>query len=241
MRRLLVLLALVAAALLAPAGAAHAEGEFGVEERLVEAGLADAYLDQVGAERGVRVFLDFTSGSASRQEYDAEARRAAEVVWEHLSEPVAAFDVTPTSGVSWLDGDLPPAVSFTRSDLTTAFGARPGGLEDVGSGRGTGGLVAAVAAGLAGLLALVAVTVLVVVLVRRRRRTSGAGPSWPAPSGPAPGWPAPAWPATAWGAPGSAPPGTGAGPPTPWPPMAAPPGEGSPLAAPDPSHPWRTP
>lgn len=130
----------VAALLLLGAGAAPAlaDDDVEIDERLDDAGFEGAFTnyafsDPNGVE-GVRVNLDFVSDSASLDAFDAEAREAAALLWEHLEMHMLALDVSSSYGVTWLGGDLPGAVSFTRSELAAAFGPRPDGLDDEGAG-----------------------------------------------------------------------------------------------------------
>jgi hypothetical protein len=215
---------------------AAADDEFEMDGRLAdELGLEEPYTTLLGFGRGTRVHVDYRSLSDDQAAYEQEARRAAELVWEHLEYRVLAVDVAPTAGVTWRDGDVPPAVSLTRTDLEQAFGPRPPALDDADPYAyeevELGAVGAGVAWGLLGLLVLGLLTWLVVWLVRRRRRPAAdtAWGGWPQ----AAGWPphagtpwGPGWQQQGWSpAPPAAPPGawappTGAGP---WaPPAAAP-------------------
>ena len=220
MRRALLIAPALLLLLLGLAAPVAADDEFRMDERLVELGFEEAYTTLLGFGRGVRVHVDYRSLSSSPEEYDEEARRAAEAVWDHLEYRVLAVDVAPTAGVSWRDGDVPPAVSLTSGDLTREFGPRPRGLDEAdpfGEPVDLGPVGAVVGWGLLGLL-LLGLLVLVVYLVRRRRRPARAPDPWTA-GWAGQGWgPAGPWPPGAW-----APPHPGWPPPPPaWPPAPPP-------------------
>lgn len=200
--------------LLLAAAPAAADDIVEIDERLIEAGLSDAYTESLPAETGARIVVDFVSDSGSRAAYEQEAALAAELVWEHLEEQVAAVDVAPTSGVPWLSDELPPAVSFTRADLVEAHGERPAELDQASDAEfgdealfDVFGLVLVLGV-LVVLLVIAALSVAVLVLARRSGTRSawepqpvwtgggfGAGPTSPAPAPPPP---APAGPAGVW-------------------------------------------
>lgn len=254
----LVVALTAALAVLAPAGAA-ADDEIEIDERLLEMGYDDAYTGYLYAEvdgrEGVRVSVDYASDSEDAQAYEQQAQEVAGVVWRHLELRVLAVDVTPTYGVSWLDGQLPPAISLTATELRRIHGPRPEELDDGGPGAygSDEDLVAAAAA--FGLVALLVVAVLVAaggvggfLLGRRSGRRSGQPDAWgvaptawsgggwaPPPSGWAPSGPPP----SGWAQPPPQSSGTQQPPDAGWP---QPPDAAAPAAPPpDPSNPWRTP
>lgn len=227
-----VLVGLLATLLLA--APAVADDEFEVDGRLADAGLEEPFTTLLGFGRGVRVHVDYRSLSADQAAYEAEAREAAELIWQHLEYRVLAVDVAPTSGVVWRDGDVPPAVSLTRGDLEAEFGVRPQGLDDADPFAyeefDTGPVAAVVGWSLLGLL--VAGGIALIVWARRGKKApaSSWGPDpwaagWGAPPGPWPPGQPGAWqqgggwvdPAQGWAAPTSPPPAAG-----PWSPPGAP-------------------
>lgn len=218
------------AVVLLTASAAVADDIVEIDERLIGAGLAEAYTQSQPAESGSRVVVDFVSDSTTREQYEQEAALAAELVWEHLEEQVGAVDVALSSGVPWLGDELPPAVSFTRADLVAEHGERPGELDQASGGEALAfgdealfdvfGLLFVLFV-LVVLLVVAALAVAVLVLARR----GSARSSWE----PAPAWggsgfgPAGPWPAQA--PPAQAPPAPA--PPAPAPPEQAPPAPGT--------------
>jgi hypothetical protein len=127
---------LVAVVLLAVPAAA--DDEYEIDERLSRAGFDLAYTEYLSVDtaagEGVRVVLDYETGSDGVEAYQQESLRAAELIWEHLELRVVTVVVAPSTEVSWRDGDLPPAVAFSRSDLQEAFGPRSGELDEEGAG-----------------------------------------------------------------------------------------------------------
>ncbi|MCW2605868.1 MAG: hypothetical protein JWO60_561 [Frankiales bacterium] len=213
---------------LAPAGPALAEDIYDIDATLEEAGFAEAYVDVVEADDGQRVTIDFdVSATADEKAYVDGARRAAEVVWDELEVQISTVDVQPTYAVTWLDGELPAAISFTRRDLEGAFGPRAEELDAAGDPYGGGsstdvylGDVAGAVVGAVVLLVLGGIGLAVVLLVRRDRRTRATTTGWGGP----PGWGPPSAGAPVWGGPPAAASGWG-GYPTP---------TGSPYAGPPP-------
>jgi hypothetical protein len=217
MRRLLALLAVTAAVLL-PAVPAAADDTFEIDSRLVDAGFADAWTNYSDGDRGSRVSVDYDTSSADQAAYDQEAAEIARLVWEHLEVRVLAVDVAPTSGVAWLDGQVPPAVTWNRADLEREHGARGAGLDDNVSAYGDEWIFVVGSLGVVAVIGA-ALGFLGGWLVGRRRKPDpwAGGPGgyggYGAPGG---AWGAPQWgpPGSGgWGAPGSAPgawPGGGA-------------------------------
>lgn len=225
--------------LLAAASPASADDIYEIDGRLQDAGLDLAYTEAFDAadRPGVRIVIDFDSGSQDEAAYQREAAKAAELVWDHLDGRVLVIDVAPTFDVPWVENGLPSALSFDRTALTERFGARPAGLDSADvetfdeAGRAFAGAVVA-----GWLLSLAAVGAGTFFLTRARyRRTSNAVP---------PGywgdWTGPAVSPTAWPQPAASP--TGAAGPGQWPPAPSAPGhpqltqESAPPAMHDP---WR--
>jgi hypothetical protein len=226
----MALAAVVAAVLLA--GPAASDDEIEIDQRLVDAGFEDAVTSYHNADGGVRVLVDYRTGSADRVEYEAEAAEIGRLVWESLDLRVQTVDVAPTSAVGWLDGDVPPAISFARGDLQQRFGARRPALDANDSsfwGSDEGGLLFAGVAALVILLVGAGGGFLAGFLLGRRRRPDagwGAPPvgtwggpagQWGGPAGQSAGPPAPPSQPGPWGGPGptgqgGAPPSTGADP-----------------------------
>ena len=189
--RLASVLAVLAVA--ATAVPAAADDIVEIDGRLQDAGLDLAYTEAFDAvdRPGVRIVVDFDSGSEDEPAYRREAERAAELVWEHLDGRVLAVDVAPTYDVPWSDDGLPPAASFDRAALVERFGDRPAGLDDGDVETvGDGGL-AFVGAALAGwLVSLLLVGTGTFFLTRARYRQravpTGSWGEWSAPASPPP-------------------------------------------------------
>lgn len=111
--------------------AAHAADDiYEVDMRLAAAGFVDAYTEAWSTEdRGTRLRVDVDSDSPDRAAYELQAAQIGKIIWEHLDGRVLAVDVTPTYGVVWADGGLPPGVSMTADDLRAAHGVRTEGLD----------------------------------------------------------------------------------------------------------------
>jgi hypothetical protein len=207
-------------ALLVTASPAFADDEYEIDERLADAGFEDALSNYANAESGVRVYIDYLTDSEDRAAYEDEAAEIARIVWEHLALRVLAVDVASLSEVGWLDGDLPPAVSFTRSELEQQHGPRATGLDANESSMWADDTAGLVFAGIAGVVVLLlggAGGFLLGWLVGRRRRKDawGSAPAWAGAS--PPGWGAPSpgqgsWPPADGGPPSSAPPPSGSDP-----------------------------
>lgn len=248
-RRRLVAGALLASTCLLTAGPALADDIYDIDGRLEDAGLTDAYVDVLEAEPGRRITVDFDPGATvDRAGYEATAKRGAEQVWDHLETRVSVIDVQPTYGVPWLDGELPPTVSYTREDLQAGFGPRPAGLDVDRDPYDDDSGVSDVAVGIGVLVVLLVglVVVLVVVLVVRRRPARHAVPyaAWGAPGGQQYGPPYGPQYGPAWGAPPPGPTGTVQGVPYGTQPLDPPQGAPVPPAAPpsfDPADPWKPP
>lgn len=186
-RRVVAALAL----LLLAAAPASADDIFDIDGRLQEAGLPEAVVDVLETDAAPRVVVDFDVREETPDDaaYRAQALEAAEVVWEHLEVRVGAVDVQPTYAAPWLDGQLPPVVSYTRADLEEGFGPRPAALDeetDAYAADGNGAVVedsyllVPVLGGVL-LLLLVAVVVLLGVLVARSGRRPDPYDAWGAP------------------------------------------------------------
>lgn len=253
-RRCGAVAALVVAALLGVAPTVHADDIYEIDGRLIDAGFDEAYTEAYSAAEGdgVRIVVDFDSDSQDEREYEQEAGRIAEVIWNHLDGRVLVVDVSSAFAVDWEQEGLPPTVSFTAAQLRAEFGPRPSELdvadvETVEDFESTGSFFAAGAAGV-WLLSLVATAGVTVWIMRGRRSSVDA---W-APAGP---WGQPGqWgPPGQWGSPGQwGPPGQWGqpgqwGPPAPWqqPAPAARPVDSSPSAPPAsvelPPDPWSAP
>ena len=182
-----------------PVTPAAADDIFEIDGRLQDAGLELAYTVAVDAadRPGVRVAVDFDSGSQDEAAFSSEAARAAELVWDHLEGRVLAVDVASTYDVPWAEDGLPSALSFDRAELTERFGARPDGLDaaDVETFDDSGLAIVGgvVAAWLLSLVVVGVVTFFVARAVYRRPPPAqwGVG-TWPGPHGAAPqpaAWP----------------------------------------------------
>ena len=241
-RRCGAVAALVVAALLGVAPTVHADDIFEIDGRLIDAGFDEAYTEAYSAAEGdgVRIVVDFDSDSQDEREYEQEAGRIAEVIWNHLDGRVLVVDVSSTFTVDWEQESLPPTVSFTAVQLRAEFGPRPSELdvadvETIEDFESMGSFFAAGAAGV-WLLSLVATAGVTVWIMRGRRSSVDA---W-APPGP---WGQPGqWgPPGQWGQPGQW------GPPAPWqqPAPAARPVSSAPSAPPAsgelPPDPWSAP
>lgn len=186
-RRAVAALALL---LLLAAAPASADDIFAIDGRLQEAGLPEAVVDVLETDAAPRVVVDFDVRGRTPDDaaYRAQALQAAEVVWDHLEVRVGAVDVQPTYAAPWLDGQLPPVVSYTRADLEAGFGPRPPELDEETDAYAAGGdgfvedsyLLLPLLGGLV-LLLLVAAVVLLVVLVVRGRRRPDPYDGWGAP------------------------------------------------------------
>jgi hypothetical protein len=190
--------------LLVPASSASADDIYEIDGRLQDAGFDLAYTEAFDAadRPGVRIVIDFDSGSEDVAAYQREAEQAAELVWDHLDGHVLVIDVAPTFDVPWAENGLPSALSFDRAALTERFGARPAGLDGADVETVDEGGLAFVGAVLAGwLLSVLAVAAGTFFLTRAQyRRASTAMPpgswgGWTGPAVPPAGWPQPAaWP-----------------------------------------------
>ncbi len=241
-RRCGAVAALLVAALLGVAPTAHADDIYEIDLRLIDAGFDEPYTEAYSAAEGdgVRIVVDFDSDSQDEREYEQEAGRIAEVIWNHLDGRVLVVDVSSTFTVDWEQESLPRTVSFTAAQLRAEFGPRPSDLdvadvETIEDFESMGSLFAAGAAGV-WLLSLVMAAGVTVWIMRARHSSVDA---W-APAGP---WGQPGqWgPPGQWGQPGQW------GPPAPWqqPGPAARPIESSPSAPPAsvelPPDPWSAP
>ena len=178
------------AVLLLTAAPAAADDIVEIDGRLQDAGLELAYTEAFDAvdRPGVRIVVDFDSGSGDEATYQREAEQAAELVWDHLEGRVLAVDVAPTYDVAWSDDGLPPAASFDRAALVERFGERPAGLDegDVET-VGFGGLAFAGAALAAWLVSLLLVGTGTFFVTRARyRHTAPAAGTWGGYATPAP-------------------------------------------------------
>lgn len=195
------IVAVIALLLLAAASPAAADDIYEIDWRLQDAGLDLAYTEAFDAadRPGVRVVIDFDSGSEDEAAYQREAEQAAQLVWDHLEGRVLAIDVAPTFDVPWAENGLPSALSFDRVALTERFGARPAGLDSADIETFDEGGLAFVGAAVAGWVLSVAVVGAVVgagtffITRARYRRASTVVPpgywgGWPGPAS----WPPPA-------------------------------------------------
>ncbi len=194
--------ALLMAVLFGAAPAAYADDIFEIDDRLVDAGVDEAFTEAYAAAEGdgVRVVVDFDSDSVDQDEYEQQAGRIAEVIWNHLDGRVLVVDVSTTYAVDW-EESLPPTVSFTATQLRAEFGPRPdeldvAGVETVEDFETAGSFFLAGAVGV-WLLSIVA-TAGITVLIMRGNRDRVAG--W-APAGPW-GQPGPWGQGGPWGSPG---------------------------------------
>lgn len=176
-------------------GPASADDIYEIDWRLQDAGLDLAYTDAFDAadRAGVRIVVDFDSGSQDEAAYRREADQAAELVWDHLEGRVLAVDVAPTYDVPWAEDGLPSALSFDRATLTERFGARPAGLDSADIETADEGGLAVVGAVVAGwLLSLLVVGTGTFLLARahfRRPQTAVPPGYWHGPNGPSGSWP----------------------------------------------------
>ena len=238
-------------ALLVGLAAAPALGddEIEIDERLWDAGFDEAFTNPLYSDDGARIVIDYDSDAESEQAYREEARRAAELVWDHLELRVLAIDVTPSYEEDWAD-PVPPTVSLTRAELEQLFGPRASGLDAAGAGDVYGdefygsetefllfGLLSFLLPAVVGAVAGAVVGGAVGFGIGRSSGRRSAEPAWgPAWSGPwaGPGAPPAPWPGAPWpGAPEPGAPQPDA--PQPWPPAAGPPGP----AGQPPHDPWR--
>ena len=205
---------LCGAVLLVAAPPAAADDIYEIDDRLQSAGFQDAYTEAYDAydQDGVRVTVDYTSDSESLAAYKKEAADLAEVVWEHIDGRVLVVDVAPLTSTSWSDGDLPPAVSFSRTQLEAAHGPRSERLDaadlETADDIPLTGILVFLGVWAGTIAAAVGITIAVMRSRRKRDQRWGGGP--PVWGPPAPSWgpPSPqAWPAA---------PGTAATPAGPW-------------------------
>lgn len=214
------------AALLGSASSASADDIYEIDGRLQEAGFDEAFTEAFSAadRPGVRIVIDFASGSADEAAYEREAEQAAELVWDHLDGRLLAVDVAPTYDAEWAEDGLPTARSFDRATLIERFGTRPAGLDaadvETFDDEGLAFLGAAVAGWLVSLL-VVGLGTFFLTRARYRRPSPAASPEhWGGMTGPPGAWSSPAT----------------------WPPPASPPAHqqsGAGSAQPAPDDPWR--
>ena len=230
-------LLLTAALLLLPAaaGTASADDIYDIDQRLQYAGFDSAYTEAYDAADadGVRVLVDFASRSETRRAYEGEAKEISRLIWLHLDGRVLAVDVAPLTTTPWSDGELPPAISFTRQDLEQAHGLRVPGRDaaDIES-VDEAGVIFALGLGGGVLLLVVGGAVGITFAVMRARCARAHPPSgWNGYGGQAQPEALHRW--------SSAP---GGWPPAPAPPLTAAP-ESAPAARPAPAgdDPWRLP
>lgn len=200
-RRLGLAIVVASSLMLLSAGPASADDIFEIDGRLQDAGFDLAYTEAFDAadRPGVRLVIDFDSGSQDEAAYQREAEKAAELVWDHLDGRVLVIDVAPTYDVPWAENGLPTALSFDRAALTERFGARPANLDGADIETVDEGGLAFIGAAVAGwVLSLAAVGAGTFFLTRTRyRRTSPAVPpgywgDWTGPAVPPAAWPPPA-------------------------------------------------
>ena len=216
--------ALLMAALLGTASTAYADDIYEIDERLIDAGFDEAFTEAYPAADadGVRVLVDFDSDSGDEREYEQEAGRVAEVIWNHLDGRVLVVDVSSSFTVDWQRDSLPPTVSFTAEQLLAEFGPRPSALDevDVETVEELGAVGSYFLAGAVGvwLVSIVATAGITVLIMRGQRARVDA-----------------------WAPPGSW------GPPGPWgqPPVSSgsvpPPPDAGPAAQESPTDPWSAP
>ncbi len=180
-RRWAVLLAAVLLLLPPAAGTAWADDLYEIDLRLQYAGFDSAYSEAYDAADadGVRVLVDFVSRSETRATYEGEAREISRLIWLHLEGRVLAVDVAPLTTAPWADGELPPALSFTRQDLQQAHGLRVPGLDaaDIDSVEDNALFALGLGGGL--LLVVLGATVGITVAVMHARcRRAHPPPGW---------------------------------------------------------------
>jgi hypothetical protein len=196
-------LLLALGALLAGSGPAAADDLFTLEDWFATHGYEEAWLeyDQGFLDGdGLVLTLFYAAAAETERGYRDEADRAAKEIWARADYRVVKVEVEGNRPTSWSGGDLPPTVSYSRSELERKFGPRRAGLDANGQAEVAGDFSGLpppefwfFAAGFAflGLLLGGFVGWLATFLVLRRNRQPVVpyGTGWPQPGWQQPGGP----------------------------------------------------